>query len=76
MLILGIVLGVVAVVVGVAAAMDLRARRRRGLSADFQESSRLSSRQRAHEHDSAVARERPTNLGDGPTGGFGPSMGP
>jgi hypothetical protein len=76
MLILGIVIGVVLVVIGVAVAYDLRARHLRALSADFRESGRLNSRRAAREREAAEARGRSTNLGDGPSGGFGPSMGP
>jgi hypothetical protein len=67
---------VIAVVVGLAFVLDLRAKRRRGLAADFGEAGRLNARNRAHQHQSSEARTRPTNLGDGPTGGFGPSAGP
>lgn len=73
MVIFGIVIGVVVVVVGVAMAYDLRARRHRALSEDFRESGRLSSRRAAHDRKAAAARNRPTTIGGSPGG---PSLGP
>jgi hypothetical protein len=63
-----------AVVLVVAVAFDLRARRHRHLAAEFRESGRVSGRRAAQTRDATNARDRPTRMGKGPTGG--PSLGP
>jgi hypothetical protein len=61
--ILGFIVGALVAVFGVAILFDLRARRHRGLSADFKESGRLSERRRAESARSGEARHRPTKMG-------------
>ena len=74
--IVGFIVIALAVVFGLAIAYDLRARRRRNLSAEFKESGRLNSRRAARRRDSAEARTRPTSMGGPPSGQGGPSLGP
>lgn len=75
---LGFIIGPVVLVLAVAIAYDLKARRRRGLSGDFKEAGRLSARRNAQDRRSREARARPNKMG-GPGSGApmgGPSLGP
>jgi hypothetical protein len=76
MAIVVIVVGTLVVVLGVAVAYDLRARRDRALSADFGEAGRVTSRRAAHDRKASEARNRPSQISGPPSGQGGPSLGP
>jgi hypothetical protein len=63
-----------AVVFVVAVASDLRARHHRHLAAELRESGRVSGRRAARTRDATDARDRPTRMGKGPTGGPSPGL--
>ncbi len=76
MVIVGIIVGTLVVVFGVAIAYDLRSRRHRALSANFAEAGRTTSRRAARDQKAAEARSRPSQVSGPPSGQGGPSLGP
>ena len=78
MAMLGFIIGALVLVLGVAIAYDLRARRHRRLSGDYKEAGRITARRNAQDRRSREGRARPTKM-EGPGSGAplgGPSLGP